>query len=89
MCDSRPPGDILAGKRGESSGANYQTKYHNGWEAPVKMEGAMQEDLDIERLRADTAGCEQSIFFNNAGASLQPRAVVARVIEHLRLEEQK
>ena len=48
----------------------------------------MQEDLDIERLRADTAGCEQSIFFNNAGASLQPRPVVARVIEHLRLEEQ-
>jgi cysteine desulfurase/selenocysteine lyase len=49
----------------------------------------MLEDLDIEQLRADTAGCEQSIFFNNAGASLQPRAVVARVIEHLRLEEQK
>jgi len=48
----------------------------------------LQEDLDIERLRADTAGCEQSIFFNNAGASLQPRPVVARVIEHLRLEEQ-
>jgi cysteine desulfurase/selenocysteine lyase len=46
------------------------------------------EDLDIERLRTDTAGCEQSIFFNNAGASLQPRPVVARVIDHLRLEEQ-
>jgi cysteine desulfurase / selenocysteine lyase len=44
-------------------------------------------DLDIDRLRADTAGCEQSIFFNNAGASLQPRPVVARVTEHLRLEE--
>ena len=43
---------------------------------------------DIEQLRADTAGCEQTIFFNNAGASLQPRPVVARVIEHLRLEEQ-
>jgi cysteine desulfurase/selenocysteine lyase len=48
----------------------------------------MQEDWDIARLRAETAGCEQSIFFNNAGASLQPRPVVARVIEHLRLEEQ-
>src|SRR6202044_4260860 len=33
------------------------------------------------------AGCEQTTFFNNAGASLQPRSVVARVIEHLRLEE--
>ena len=43
---------------------------------------------DIEQLRADTAGCEQTIFFNNAGASLQPRPVVARVIEHLQLEEQ-
>jgi cysteine desulfurase / selenocysteine lyase len=42
---------------------------------------------DIEKLRADTVGCEQAIFFNNAGASLQPRPVVARVVEHLRLEE--
>jgi cysteine desulfurase / selenocysteine lyase len=47
----------------------------------------MQEDWDIVRLRGETQGCEQSIFFNNAGASLQPRPVVARVIEHLRLEE--
>jgi cysteine desulfurase / selenocysteine lyase len=48
----------------------------------------MRDDRDITRLRAETAGCEQSIFFNNAGASLQPRPVVARVVEHLRLEEQ-
>jgi cysteine desulfurase/selenocysteine lyase len=48
----------------------------------------MQGNWDLARLRADTAGCEHSIFFNNAGASLQPRPVVARVIEHLRLEEQ-
>lgn len=48
----------------------------------------MAGDWDIARLRAETAGCEQSVFFNNAGASLQPRTVVARVIEHLRLEEQ-
>jgi cysteine desulfurase/selenocysteine lyase len=44
--------------------------------------------LDIERLRAETAGCAQSIFFNNAGASLQPRPVVQRVVDHLRLEEE-
>ena len=48
----------------------------------------MPVSWDIEQLRADTAGCEQSVFFNNAGASLQPRPVIARVIEHLRLEEQ-
>jgi cysteine desulfurase / selenocysteine lyase len=48
----------------------------------------MPEGWDIERLRAETAGCEHTVFFNNAGASLQPRPVVARVIEHLRLEEQ-
>ncbi len=44
---------------------------------------------EIDRLRADTAGCaDHRIFFNNAGASLPPRPVVERVIEHLRLEEQ-
>ncbi|MGB8539689.1 MAG: aminotransferase class V-fold PLP-dependent enzyme [Acidobacteriaceae bacterium] len=48
----------------------------------------MAEDWDLAQLRAETAGCEQTTFFNNAGASLQPRPVVARVIEHLRLEEQ-
>ncbi|HET6217492.1 MAG TPA: aminotransferase class V-fold PLP-dependent enzyme, partial [Acidobacteriaceae bacterium] len=48
----------------------------------------MAEHWDIDRVREETAGCEQSAFFNNAGASLQPRPVVARVIEHLRLEEQ-
>jgi cysteine desulfurase / selenocysteine lyase len=48
----------------------------------------MANDWDIARLREETAGCEHSTFFNNAGASLQPRPVVARVVEHLRLEEQ-
>jgi cysteine desulfurase/selenocysteine lyase len=43
---------------------------------------------DISALRADTAGCEQRIFLNNAGASLQPRPVVDRVIAHLRREEE-
>jgi selenocysteine lyase/cysteine desulfurase len=48
----------------------------------------MQPDWNIDHLRADTAGCQNTIFLNNAGASLQPRPVVARVIEHLQLEEQ-
>jgi len=48
----------------------------------------MADNWDIAHLREETAGCEQSTFFNNAGASLQPRPVVARVVEHLRLEEQ-
>lgn len=43
---------------------------------------------DISALRADTAGCEQRIFLNNAGASLPPRPVVERVIAHLRREEE-
>jgi cysteine desulfurase / selenocysteine lyase len=47
----------------------------------------MPDEPEIERLRADTVGCEQQAFFNNAGASLPPRGVVDRVVEHLRLEE--
>src|ERR1700753_3967465 len=49
---------------------------------------SMQDHWNLDQLRADTAGCEHTIFFNNAGASLQPRPVVARVIQHLQLEEQ-
>jgi cysteine desulfurase / selenocysteine lyase len=41
----------------------------------------------VAKLRADTLGCAEQLFFNNAGSSLPPRAVVERVIEHLRLEE--
>jgi cysteine desulfurase/selenocysteine lyase len=48
----------------------------------------MLDEPLIQRLRAETAGCENLVFFNNAGASLQPRTVVERVIDHLRLEEQ-
>src|SRR5207253_4016802 len=41
-----------------------------------------------EQLRADTAGCAERIHFNNAGAGLMPRPVMAAMLEHLRLEEQ-
>jgi selenocysteine lyase/cysteine desulfurase len=43
-------------------------------------------DLDVQRLRADTPGCERRIHFNNAGASMMPRPVLEAMVEHLELE---
>ena len=43
-------------------------------------------DEEIERLRADTPGCLTRIHFNNAGAALMPRPVLAAAVDHLRLE---
>lgn len=48
----------------------------------------MDLELDLDRLRADTASAARHIHLNNAGAALQPRPVVEAVIEHLRLEEE-
>lgn len=42
----------------------------------------------IEQLRADTPGCANKIHLNNAGASLQPQAVLNAVHGHLELESQ-
>lgn len=44
--------------------------------------------LSRARLRRDTPGCERVAHLNNAGASLPPSQVVARMITHLRLEEE-
>ena len=42
--------------------------------------------LDVARARADTPGCAHVVHFNNAGASLMPRPVLAAVTGHLELE---
>ena len=42
--------------------------------------------LDVEALRADTAGCADVVHFNHAGSSLQPRPVVETVVDYVRLE---
>lgn len=41
------------------------------------------EPIEIERLRADTAGVAEYIHFNNAGSSLPPATVVDTVINYL------
>jgi cysteine desulfurase/selenocysteine lyase len=42
--------------------------------------------IDVERVRAETPGCEERLHFNNAGASLMPSPVVDTVVAHLELE---
>jgi cysteine desulfurase/selenocysteine lyase len=49
------------------------------------MTGVAQA-IDVERVRADTPGCEQRLHFNNAGASLMPRPVFDAVTDYLDLE---
>lgn len=42
--------------------------------------------MDIERIRADTPGCDSVVHFNNAGASPTPEPVHQAVLRHLDLE---
>lgn len=42
--------------------------------------------MDLERLRAETPGCEHRVHLNNAGAGLMPRSVLQAAQDHLELE---
>jgi len=43
--------------------------------------------LDIEKIRRDTPSCERIIHFNNAGCSLIPESVYARITAYLTQEQ--
>ncbi|MQY06891.1 aminotransferase class V-fold PLP-dependent enzyme [Actinomadura macrotermitis] len=42
--------------------------------------------MDVEKVRAETPGCAEVVHLNNAGAALQPAAVLDAVVGHLTLE---
>ena len=43
--------------------------------------------IDLETVRAETPGCENTLHFNNAGCALSPHPVIDSVISHLQLEQ--
>jgi selenocysteine lyase/cysteine desulfurase len=46
----------------------------------------MNDDLDIDRLRADTPGCAVGGFFNHSGASLSSARTLSAITNHLQQE---
>ncbi|UUC43913.1 aminotransferase class V-fold PLP-dependent enzyme [Flavobacterium cerinum] len=44
--------------------------------------------LNLDQIRQDTPNCLDKLYFNNAGASLMPKPVVAKIQEYL-IEEEK
>lgn len=52
------------------------------------MQSQFTPVFNIAQLRADTPGCQDSLFFNSAGASLMPQPVVQAMQDYLQLETQ-
>ncbi|GAB3966970.1 aminotransferase class V-fold PLP-dependent enzyme [Spirosoma terrae] len=52
------------------------------------MQSQTTSHLNITQLRADTPGCQDSLFMNSAGASLMPQPVVQAMQDYLQLETQ-
>src|SRR6185503_8243143 len=75
----RRRGARLAGRRRTRVGRRRDGHVHRGYGGRVKA-------IDVERVRAETPGCEERLHFNNAGASLMPRPVIDTVVAHLELE---
>lgn len=44
--------------------------------------------FDIDQIRNDTPGCQDSLFMNSAGASLMPQSVVTAMLDYLQQETQ-
>ncbi|MGO1049760.1 aminotransferase class V-fold PLP-dependent enzyme [Crossiella sp. CA198] len=42
--------------------------------------------IDLDRVRADTPGCQEQVFLDSAGSSLPPEPVLAEVVGHLKRE---
>lgn len=43
--------------------------------------------LDIEKIRKDTPGCHDKLFFNSAGSSLPPKTMTDSMVDYLKQEE--
>jgi selenocysteine lyase/cysteine desulfurase len=50
------------------------------------MSGAPTTEINLDRVRADTPGCENRIHLNNAGAALLSRQTLRAMTDHLELE---
>ncbi len=52
-----------------------------------REKGESHTMLDINKIRKDTPGCHDKLFFNSAGSSLPPKAVTDSMVEYLKQEE--